>query len=79
MEIQELAGKLLKRGLRVFILPVTGVSYSVRGYVIAYQTELKNGLWSETIKFEKQVSKDLVTDAYVKTVHYLYNKQFKTD
>jgi len=79
LEIQELAGKLLKRGLRVFIEPVTGMNYSIKGYVIAYQTVLTNGHWGKTIRFEKQVSKDWVTDAYVKTVMYLYNKQFKTD
>ena len=75
VEIQKKTSELLNKGIRVFPEPVTSRNYQARVYVICVERKTSSGKWGYKYAFEKQVTNDMIEDAYVRTIEYLYDKE----
>lgn len=73
-DVQRLTSKLLKHGVRVLIEHVRG-KYDRAKFRIAFERRVAPDLWGNKFSFPKEISKDEVEDAYVKTIEHLYQKE----
>ncbi len=74
INIQKKHGALIKHGVRVFIEHVGGLHSNAK-FVISFERKLAPDLWGDKFSFEKQVSKQMVEDAFVKTIEHLYQNE----
>ena len=73
--IHELTSRLLKKGIRVYVEPVTNGGSYISGYKLCLERKLSSGDWGRKHTFEKEVRENQWVDAYVKTIEHVFNKE----